>query len=137
MRSTSHPAEAMLHGRWMGWYVLATALVVLAAPAGADDRPALEPEQIRMVQRALVDLGHPVEITGAWDQSTRTAVADFQRERGLTATGTLDTATSRALGVDPYAVVPVGGMGMRAGGSGLDPSVNCAVYNTVDCRPGP
>ena len=110
--------------------VLAVALPALAVGAARD--PALEPEQIRMVQRALGHHGHPVALTGAWDQGTRAALERFQTESGLPATGTFDRDTSRALGVDPAAVRPVSG---RLGPA--DPAVNCAINNTADCLPGP
>ena len=88
-------------------------------------------EGLVQVQRALNDKGHHVEITGAWDERTRDALADLQAASGLPATGTMNRATARLLGVDPYAVVPVGGRDANP-----DPTVNCNLNNTVDCRPG-
>jgi hypothetical protein len=123
-----------------GGALLALAFAFLSPRAGtAMEGKALEPEQIRMVQRALNDHGMNVAVTGSWDQRTRAAIGTFQSENGLPSTGTLDPATSRALGVDPYEVVPVGGRLPEAAARSTadDPAVNCAINTTVDCRPGP
>jgi peptidoglycan hydrolase-like protein with peptidoglycan-binding domain len=71
----------------------------------------LSPEQVRTVQRALVDRGFPIELSGAFDAQTRTAMGDFQRSRGLPATGNLTPDTAEALGLDPREVMPVRGSG--------------------------
>ena len=118
---------------WSTW-LFAIALAMALGPVignASDPSTSLEPEQIRVVQRALNDKGHHVEITGAWDERTRDALADLQAASGLPATGTMNRATARLLGVDPYAVVPVGGRDANP-----DPTVNCNLNNTVDCRPG-
>jgi hypothetical protein len=124
---------------WSRW-LLALALVFAFQPtvAGGKDRTAsLEPEQIRTVQRALQDKGHAVELTGAWDEGTRAALTAFQAKSDLPQTGQLDPATSRALGVDPSAIMPVSGMKTAESGINFDdPAMNCSVNNTADCRPG-
>jgi peptidoglycan hydrolase-like protein with peptidoglycan-binding domain len=120
----------------MSW-LLAFALAVVLSPGvsfGGDETAALGPDQIRMVQRALHDRGYGVEPTGAWDASTRAALSEFQSASKLPATGTLDGATARALGLALPAKPPSGRM---ARGAGVDPAVNCEINNTVDCLPGP
>ena len=69
----------------------------------------LSPEQVRLVQRALADRGYAVDLTGAFDAHTQTALAEFQRARGLPADGRLDTYTLETLGIDPRDVMPVRG----------------------------
>jgi peptidoglycan hydrolase-like protein with peptidoglycan-binding domain len=69
----------------------------------------LSAEQVRIVQRSLGDRGFPIELTGKFDEATRTALADFQRSRGLPSTGNLGTETAAALGIDPQDVMPVRG----------------------------
>ena len=125
-------AGGRLHaGCWLAAIALAVAL--RPAAAGADATASMQPEQIRMVQRALQERGYQVEPTGAWDTNTGAALAQFQTASGLPATGRWDGDTSRALGVDPGAAMPVSGR--RAGSD--DPAVNCDLNNTVDCLPGP
>jgi peptidoglycan hydrolase-like protein with peptidoglycan-binding domain len=122
-------------GSWLRW-ILALALAVAIQPAlagGADQAASLEPEQIRMVQRALQERGHAVELTSSWDAGTQAALANFQAKSGLPPTGELDPATSHALGMDPAAVMPVSGT-KRA--EPIDPAFNCGVNNTADCLPG-
>ena len=69
----------------------------------------LSPEQIRLVQRSLVDRGFAVDPGGTFDDRTQTALMDFQRARGLPATGNLNQSTIDALGLDPRDVMPVRG----------------------------
>jgi peptidoglycan hydrolase-like protein with peptidoglycan-binding domain len=69
----------------------------------------LSAEQIRLVQRSLVDRGFAVDPGGTFDDRTRTALMDFQRARGLPATGELNQPTIDALGLDPRDVMPVRG----------------------------
>ena len=93
MRSTIRSgAEVRLHTwRW----IAALALAVALRPAGvaaAESTAAMQPEQIRMVQRALQERGYQVAPTGAWDPGTSTALADFQSSSGLPATGQWDRA---------------------------------------------
>jgi len=69
----------------------------------------LSPEQVRLVQRALADRGYAVDLTGTFDEHTQTALAEFQRARGLPADGKLDSNTLETLGIDPRDVMPVRG----------------------------
>lgn len=81
------------------------------APAERSALPAseLSPEQVRLVQRALADRGYPVDLSGVFDGRTRSALAEFQRARGLPADGKLDSNTIETLGIDPRDVMPVRG----------------------------
>ena len=111
------------------------------AHAPSTTATSLAPEQVRMIQRALTEQGHPVALTGTWDRGTQSALLSFQRSHHLPATGTIDPATADALGVDPNAVQPVSKFEPTSGYGYLhpfdpnNPEVNCAVNNTVDCRP--
>ena len=69
----------------------------------------LSPEQVRLVQRSLVDRGFAVDPGGTFDDRTQTALMDFQRARGLPPTGNLNQPTIDALGLDPRDVMPVRG----------------------------
>jgi peptidoglycan hydrolase-like protein with peptidoglycan-binding domain len=118
--------------------LLALALAAVLSPilaAAGGPGLALEPEQIRVVQRALHVRGYAAEPTGAWDASTSAALASFQSASGLPATGSIDAVTARALDLDRSAVTPAAGR--LAPGAADDPAVNCAINNTIDCRPGP
>ena len=130
MGGTLRRQDALHRASRMLALALAVALPVLALAAARD--PALEPEQIRMVQRALGVHGQPVALTGTWDEATAVALGQFQSASGLPQTGTLDRDTARSLGFDPSAVRPVSGRLPAA-----DPAVNCAINNTTDCLPGP
>lgn len=70
----------------------------------------LSPEQVRLVQRSLIDRGFAVDPTGTFDDRTRAALMDFQRARGLPTTASLDRPTVDALGLDPHEVLPVRGV---------------------------
>jgi peptidoglycan hydrolase-like protein with peptidoglycan-binding domain len=133
MGSTNSGRAGAVHRSWSRWlFALAVAMFLRPAVAiAADPSASLEPEQIRVVQRALQDRGLRVEITGAWDEHTRAALTEFQATSGLAPTGKLDGATARALGVDPSKVMPVGGRDANR-----DPAMDCGLNNTVDCLPG-
>lgn len=66
-------------------------------------------DAIQTLQQQLQTLGmtdhrgQPLRVTGAFDDTTRTAVTMFQREQGLPGTGVLDPAT-RAL-IDARATI--------------------------------
>jgi peptidoglycan hydrolase-like protein with peptidoglycan-binding domain len=80
-----------------------------AARSAAIAPSDLSAEQIRLVQRSLIDRGFAVDPTGTFDDRTQTALMDFQRARGLPATASLDQPTIDALGIDPRDVMPVRG----------------------------
>lgn len=84
-----------------------------AAPAAsaADETWVAQPtelstDQVQLVQKALSGRGFQVDATGTFDAATQTALADFQRSRGLPATGNLNADTAAALGLDPRQVRP-------------------------------
>lgn len=81
----------------------------------------LSPEQVRVVQRSLGDRGFAVELTGNYDDQTRVALGDFQRSRGLPATGNLNAETAAALGIDPADMMPVRGRTQPAPAPGAQP----------------
>lgn len=67
------------------------------APAASTQ--ALSQERIREVQQALNDNGSHIGVDGVWGPNTRRALRDFQRSKGLDATGRLDSQTVAALNV--------------------------------------
>jgi peptidoglycan hydrolase-like protein with peptidoglycan-binding domain len=76
---------------------LALALAV-ASPALAHDLSGRGTDNVRHAQETLVELGYPVGgIDGRLGTHTRTALRNFQRDKGLNATGRLDEETSAAL----------------------------------------
>jgi len=57
---------------------------------------------VMAAEQALTKFGYnPGNADGTYDENTRAAVMNFQKERGLRATGELDAATLSALGVPP------------------------------------
>lgn len=133
MRSTSRGGAALVRP-WAACLLAVTLVALGPAAARCDDGGGarLRPEQIRMVQQALRGRGLTVEPTGAWDEPTRSALAEFQGSSGLTATGQLDAATVQALGVNLNAVAGPA----RRREARRDPMYNCEIYNTIDCDPG-
>jgi peptidoglycan hydrolase-like protein with peptidoglycan-binding domain len=80
-------------------------------PTPAEDTWVAQPtdlsaEQVRVVQRALTGRGFQVDASGTFDAATQTALADFQRSRGLPATGNVNADTAAALGISPEEVRP-------------------------------
>ena len=101
-------------------FAVAAALAVGPGCAGVgrgSGEPALQPFQVRTIQRELQLRGMAVEATGVWDEPTRSAITEFQASKGLPRTGRPDYATLWELGVNP------------------DPRINCEMNNTVDCAP--
>jgi peptidoglycan hydrolase-like protein with peptidoglycan-binding domain len=76
--------------------------------ASAVRAPVTSPEVVRLAQCSLAGRGFPVDQTGTLDEATRTAIAEFQRSRDLTATGMLNAPTLLALGLDPDAAAAPG-----------------------------
>ena len=78
----------------------APAPAVLAAPAPAASPVAVTPsKRVLAIQRALADFGYgQIKPTGVYDGETRTAIENFERERGLPPTGKVSDRLVRALG---------------------------------------
>jgi peptidoglycan hydrolase-like protein with peptidoglycan-binding domain len=84
---------------------------LLAAGPGAGPAPgtpaamATEPlsqAAVRNIQQRLKGLNfYQGNVDGAWGASTQTAIERFQQGRGLQATGQMNPATARELGLDP------------------------------------
>jgi peptidoglycan hydrolase-like protein with peptidoglycan-binding domain len=70
-------------------------------------------EQIRKVQRALVQQGYDIEVDGIWGPNTRHAVVEFQQHNRLQATGQLDQKTFASL-TSSSARTPQGNQGMTS-----------------------
>jgi len=73
---------------------------------GADTRTRTagptDTSTVMAAEQALSKFGYnPGNADGTFDANTRAAVMNFQKERGLQATGDLDAATLSALGVPP------------------------------------
>jgi hypothetical protein len=74
-------------------------------------RPAEPPMQgadVEDVQRALAAAKVPVEQDGVYRVSTTTAVARFQKQKGMNVSGVVDTSTRQALGLSAPARRPAG-----------------------------
>ena len=67
---------------------------VLAAPLL---KPGAQGHDVRILQENLIRLGYDVELSEIFDNATQRAVLEFQRAEGLTASGTVDRETWRAL----------------------------------------
>ncbi|MCC6888187.1 MAG: peptidoglycan-binding protein [Hyphomicrobiales bacterium] len=59
----------------------------------------LSPDEIREVQRVLVERGFRVQVDGVFGPGTRRALIQFQQRQGLQATGRIDSRTIAELGV--------------------------------------
>ncbi len=86
---------------------LAMSCAVMSRDALFESGAWYTPDQARLVQRALSAHGYPVELTGVYDARTRAAVTGFQRSQGIEATGEMDAATARGLGLHPRDVTPM------------------------------
>jgi peptidoglycan hydrolase-like protein with peptidoglycan-binding domain len=73
------------------------------APEVRPRTPAdLDPATVRAVQQALDKQGFKVGAAdGVWGERTESAIANYQRARGMTASGQLDAHTLAALGLLP------------------------------------
>ncbi|MBI4525858.1 MAG: peptidoglycan-binding protein [Deltaproteobacteria bacterium] len=61
----------------------------------------LKKDDVKKAQQALKQKGHnPGPVDGIIGPKTQAALRDFQQTQGLSATGTLDTATKQALGIE-------------------------------------
>ena len=72
----------------------------IAQSNGAHAASELSPATIRKLQHSLIQGGYEVDATdGVWGPKTAAAVREFQRIKGLRATGRADPQTLAALGV--------------------------------------
>ncbi len=60
--------------------------------------PCSEGYGVSMIQNALISYGYQIEPDGQYGQATADAVSQFQGEKGLMITGTVDVSTYAALG---------------------------------------
>lgn len=84
---------------------------LLAAGPGAGPAPGtpaamatepLNPAAVRNIQQRLKALNfYRGDVDGAWGASTQAGIERFQQGRGLQATGQMNPATARELGLDP------------------------------------
>lgn len=59
------------------------------------------PNGVRQIEQKLQDQGQKVSsVDGQWDSDTAQALSDFQRSKGITATGQLNLKTLSELGID-------------------------------------
>jgi hypothetical protein len=70
-----------------------------ARGGGAQFAVDLSPDEIREVQRVLIQRGFSVELDGVLGPRTRQALIQFQQRQGLQATGQIDSRTIAELGV--------------------------------------
>ncbi|MGE3247475.1 MAG: peptidoglycan-binding domain-containing protein [Beijerinckiaceae bacterium] len=71
-----------------------------------DKTPALSKPRIEAAQRALVKLGHRLDVDGLTGPATLAAVEAFQSAHRLPATGTLDARTINALATKSRIRIP-------------------------------
>jgi peptidoglycan hydrolase-like protein with peptidoglycan-binding domain len=95
---------------------LAVPLPVVAQPSMATEASGnLSAATIRRVQHSLIQGGYDVDAAdGVWGPRTAAAVREFQRAKGLQATGRADAQTLAALGVTANGTRPPAAMPMPA-----------------------
>jgi peptidoglycan hydrolase-like protein with peptidoglycan-binding domain len=73
-----------------------------AVPPPVPPAETLRPSSVRAIQERLRSLGfYTGGVDGTWGQSTQSAVAQFQQNRGLQPNGQLNPATATAMGLSP------------------------------------
>lgn len=73
-----------------------------ALPPPVPPAETLRPSSVRAIQERLRSLGfYTGGVDGTWGQSTQSAVAQFQQNRGLQPNGQLNPATITAIGLSP------------------------------------
>jgi peptidoglycan hydrolase-like protein with peptidoglycan-binding domain len=92
---------------------------------GTEGAMDLSVDEIRQVQMVLVDKGFDVEVDGRLGPRTRQALIAFQRQQGLSATGTIDHQTVGALGVSVHGMQG-GAQGTTTGQGGMQQQPNQA-----------
>ena len=70
--------------------------------------PPMQGADVKELQRALAAAKQPIGQDGVYSISTATAVARFQKQKGINVSGVVDAATRRALGLRVPAPRPAG-----------------------------
>lgn len=87
------------------WVALALACLLMAFAAAAIAQQYTDKSTIKTVQRQLNDLGYDCGTAdGVIGKKTRAAIAEFQNDQGLAATGRIDDALLSALNSDSASV---------------------------------
>jgi peptidoglycan hydrolase-like protein with peptidoglycan-binding domain len=90
---------------------------------------------VRAIQEALRKQGFQVgPVDGAWGQRTTSAVGNFQRSRGMAASGDLDAATLAALGFLPDSSRTLPRDGKPARATDLDPAAIRMIQQALNDR---
>lgn len=77
----------------------AAAPAPVAAPAPAPMMPMTPKEKTAALQTALNNNGSKLPVDGVYGKKTASAVAAYQKSKGMKATGRADVATLKALGL--------------------------------------
>lgn len=77
----------------------APAPVAAPAPAPAPMMPMTPKEKTAALQSALNNNGAKLPVDGVYGKKTASAVASYQKSKGMKATGRADAATLKALGL--------------------------------------
>jgi hypothetical protein len=82
----------------------------------------------RMAQQKLQEMGYKIAVDGQFGKASQTALREFQKEKGLSETGDLDSATLKALALeDASDVFPPFGTGILMGTYRLNPNESAHV----------
>lgn len=72
------------------------------------------PDTVRQIQQSLRDQGYNLRVDGIYGPETRSAIMAYQRDQGLSPSGTIDNQLAGSLGVDDQqALSPVDPSGTR------------------------
>ena len=97
-------------------------------------RVAIQPERVTQIQAALADAGFLHEPpNGKWDNATRDAMRQYQKENGFTPTGLPEAKPLMMLGLGPHPLPP--GLGPRPASEGQ--SQSDAEATTASTSPAP
>ncbi len=109
--------------------------VVEVVPRPRTPAADLDRVTVRAIQEALRKQGFQVgPVDGAWGQRTASAVGNFQRSRGMPASGDLDAATLAGLGFLPDGSRTVPRDGRLARASDLDPAAIRMIQQALNDR---
>ncbi|HKO89028.1 MAG TPA: peptidoglycan-binding domain-containing protein [Burkholderiales bacterium] len=137
-------------------YIAAAVLALAASPALAADQGAYggsgsvgasgstyssaqiqnDPAMIRQIQQQLKSQGYQTSVDGVWGPQSQQALRDFQRAKGISASGNLDQSTLTALGVSQSGSVGAssstgasGSLGTSGSGVSAGSAPNAAVQS--------